>query len=410
MEKITVQVKEDHLALLARAKPMTAVAELVWNAFDAEATEVRVDFLQNDLDAVDALRIADNGHGLAYADALVVFQNLGGSWKREGMRTTRRKRLLHGKYGKGRFRAFALGNRVQWTSVYDDGGRRARYTITGNAEVPGEFLLSAPVDAGDAPTGVTVEISNLPGNTGLLQGTKALEEVTELFALYLRQYPDVRLVYDGVPLDPANAEDHIADVDLGEMVLATGERVHPQLTIVEWLAPGKRGLVLCDENGFALAPAKARILSRGFSYSAYLKSAYFSKLEAEGLLEIEDLAPDLQAILAEARAALRRHFALREAQVAQDVLARWRQAGLYPYPNGPEDSAEVLERRIFDIYASQLNRVPDFTEAGPRVKRLVLRLLKEVIHMQPVDVARILDDVLNLPPEEKETVEGLLES
>ena len=119
MKTITVQVRDDHLEFLSRARPLAAISELIWNALDAEATEVRVEFIENSLGGVEMIRIRDNGHGLFIDHGLVAFKNLGGSWKEEGQRTAMRKRLLHGKHGKGRFRAFALGNHVEWISIYD---------------------------------------------------------------------------------------------------------------------------------------------------------------------------------------------------------------------------------------------------------------------------------------------------
>ncbi|HOC71008.1 MAG TPA: ATP-binding protein, partial [Candidatus Hydrogenedentes bacterium] len=84
MKRITVEVREDHLENLAQTKPILAMAELIWNALDAEATEVRVEFLENDLQGLEAIHVADNGHGLHYEDTFLVFRNLGGSWKRGG--------------------------------------------------------------------------------------------------------------------------------------------------------------------------------------------------------------------------------------------------------------------------------------------------------------------------------------
>ena len=51
---IYVQAKADHIASLARATPLSAVEELVWNALDADAREVRVDLVQNALGGIDA--------------------------------------------------------------------------------------------------------------------------------------------------------------------------------------------------------------------------------------------------------------------------------------------------------------------------------------------------------------------
>ena len=161
VKKITVQVREDHLELLSRAKPMNAIAELMWNALDAEATEVRVEFVENELGGVETFRISDNGHGLSYDHAFVVFRNLGGSWKRDEPRTARRRRFMHGQYGKGRFRAFALGNRVEWIPVYDLEGKRHTYSIVGRAAAPGEFDLTDPAPT-DKDVGMTAEVGDLP--------------------------------------------------------------------------------------------------------------------------------------------------------------------------------------------------------------------------------------------------------
>ena len=55
MKTITVEVRDDHLESLAKTRPMTALSELIWNALDAESTEVRIDFMENDLEGLFAL-------------------------------------------------------------------------------------------------------------------------------------------------------------------------------------------------------------------------------------------------------------------------------------------------------------------------------------------------------------------
>ncbi|MCP4644430.1 MAG: hypothetical protein GY851_28560 [bacterium] len=407
MKKITVQVRDDHLELLARAKPVNGLAELIWNALDAEATEVRVEFVENDLGGVESVRIRDNGHGLAYDHALVAFKNLGGSWKREGIPTPQRKRMVHGKYGKGRFRGFAIGNHVEWRTVYDKDGERSSYSIVGRAATLGEFELGE-VSASGEPTGMVVEIADIQASMGLLRGTKAEQDVTVLFALYMRQYPDVRIVYDGVPLDPANAEDRRAQIDLGEMVLESGKRVEVEVTVVEWLGPGKRGIVLCDNDGFALHTVKPAILFRGFSYTAYVKCDHFRALEDGGMLQVDEMAPDLRQILKAVRTELRKHFALREAEQGQGTLALWREIGIYPYDGEPADGAEETERRLFDIYATHLNQLHDFAGATSRHKRLILCLLQEIVRTDPTRVARIFDEVITFPDDKEEEVMGLI--
>ena len=391
---------------------MTAVAELIWNALDAEASVVRVDFEENELGGEEVVRVRDDGHGLDYEDALVVFRNLGGSWKREGQRTAQLRRALHGRYGKGRFRAFSLGNRVEWATTFRSNGECRRYRIVGEGEALGEFELSDPEVAeggGEAATGLTVEITNLASNIGLLRGLRAMQEITDVFAPYLRQYPGVRIVYDGIPLDPANAEAHRADYDLGELVLPSGDRIRANLTIVEWSMPGKRGLMLCDENGFALHTVRPKLHMRGFSYTAYVKSAHIAAMENEGLLQLDDMAPDVAVLLVAARACVRKHFAQRQIDLGHDIVEQWQDLGIYPYPAPPADVEEARERQIFNIYAIHLSRHAALAKASVANQRLVLRLIRELVHAEPTNVARVLDDLVSFPAEKEQQVLGLLE-
>lgn len=405
MKTITVEVHEDHLETLSRTKPMTALAELIWNALDAESTEIRIEFTENEMGGVETLRIVDNGIGLYYDDSFIVFRNLGGSWKRSGMRTHRRKRVLHGKYGRGRFRAFSLGNHVEWKTVYEETGDRYGYSIMGRAATLGQFDITDARGANALPTGMLVTISALLPGVELLRGVKALEEVTDIFAPYMRQYPDVKIIYDNVPLDPANAERACRDYPLGELVMQNGERVHSILTVVEWNTAGKRGVFLCDGNGFMLHHALPRLYFRGFSYSAYLKADYIVTLEEQGLLQMEELLPDLRQLLDAARAKLREHFTLREAEKATDTITDWREMGFYPYEGPPANSAEENERRIFEIYATHMNQIfPDFAESSMRNKRLVLRLVQELIRSEPTRMARILDELVDFPEDKEQQI------
>ena len=404
MKKVTVQVREDHLETLARTKPMTALSELIWNALDADATEVRVEFEENTLESVETIRIVDNGHGLHYEDAFVVFQNLGGSWKRGGPRTMTRRRVLHGKFGKGRFRAFSLGNSVRWKTVYEEDGKRYGFHVAGHAASLGEFELDDAKAVKDR-TGMVVEIRDVPVTSELLRGQKAVQEVTDAFSLYLRQYPDVRLVYDGRPIDPAHAEQRTTEYALDELVMENGERVNAGLTVIEWTQPGRRGLYFCDAQGFMRHPAAPKLHFRGFSDTAYLKADHVATLDAQGLLQAEELSNDVRQLVDAARARLREHFALREAENAQDLLQTWKDEGLYPYETAPRGEAEQNERRIFDIYATHLHQIsPDFAQATARNKKLVLMLIQELVRTEPTRVARILDTVLTFPEEKEEEI------
>jgi DNA topoisomerase VI subunit B len=112
MIEYSVEIQPDFLEKQTKAHPIAAVAELIWNGLDADATAVTVDLEDDHLGGLRRIIVTDNGHGIPHADAPILFRNLGGSWKRHGAHTKLRNRLLHGQEGRGRFKAFALGGVV----------------------------------------------------------------------------------------------------------------------------------------------------------------------------------------------------------------------------------------------------------------------------------------------------------
>ena len=130
IQEYSVEVKPDFLERQAKAKPIQALSELVWNALDADADRVTIDFECDALGGVAKILVADNGHGIPHAEAPKLFSSLGGSWKRQRMGTLQLNRMLHGRDGRGRFKAFALGSIVDWNVVYDKDGTPFRYDIT----------------------------------------------------------------------------------------------------------------------------------------------------------------------------------------------------------------------------------------------------------------------------------------
>ena len=95
-----VEVQSDFLEKITKAKPVLALAELVWNGLDADATSVVVSFDYNGLGAMSAVIVTDNGQGIPYSEAPEAFRRLGGSWKRPGAVTKDKGRFLHGQDGR----------------------------------------------------------------------------------------------------------------------------------------------------------------------------------------------------------------------------------------------------------------------------------------------------------------------
>lgn len=71
---------------------------------------------------------------MTMADAKAGFGNLGGSWKQYERQTRCDNRILHGKQGQGRFRAFAVCENLSWNSTYAADGGLREFKVTGKAD------------------------------------------------------------------------------------------------------------------------------------------------------------------------------------------------------------------------------------------------------------------------------------
>jgi Histidine kinase-, DNA gyrase B-, and HSP90-like ATPase len=131
MTKVKVTAKPDHIKSLSSARPIDALAELIWNGFDSGSNKVVVTTTQNQMGALDTIKVRDSGSGINFNKIDSLFGGLGDSWKKS--QGKQNGRALHGKNGKGRFKAFSLGQFVEWTSTFAEGGKKFKFKLTCNA-------------------------------------------------------------------------------------------------------------------------------------------------------------------------------------------------------------------------------------------------------------------------------------
>ena len=105
-----------------------AVAELIWNGFDAKASVVDIMFNTNELGHVSKVTISDNGHGIYISELSKSFGAFLDSPKKQ---TFQRTSSTHGKRGKGRFSFTNFAEKAVWETRFLDGnGKLLSYEIT----------------------------------------------------------------------------------------------------------------------------------------------------------------------------------------------------------------------------------------------------------------------------------------
>jgi hypothetical protein len=411
MTEYSVEIQPDFLERQTKAQPIAAVAELIWNGLDADATAITVDLEDDKLGGMRRIIVTDNGHGIPHADAPTLFRNLGGSWKKHGARTKVHNRLLHGQEGRGRFKAFALGGVVDWKTTYPRDNKLFQYEISILEREIRHVRISdeAPVK-GRAPPGVTVVVDELKRNFVSLKPENSVQEFSEIFAIYLKNYRDVAIVIGGERIDPAIAIAKTWELSLTPIQDDEGN-LHPaSLEVIEWRRNTKRALYLCNEQGFPLSQVETRFHVGDFHFSAYLKSPFISALHQDNRLELAEMVPALSIAVDEARRKIKELFRERASERAKIVVEDWKAQKLYPYEGEAATQIERAERQIFDIIAVTVQEAtPDSGDIPRPQMALHLRMLRHAIERSPTELQRILDEVLRLPKRKQKELAVLLD-
>jgi len=157
-ERHRIEIQEDLIGRLSKAQPIQALAELIWNSLDADATRVAVRLEHGDL-GLNAISVSDNGHGIPHEEARDLFTRLGGSWKSAGGKTRLNGRFLHGHEGRGRFKVFALGRVADWKIKYANSKGLRSYTVSMIESNLREVRIGSETTVSSGDTGVEVVIT-----------------------------------------------------------------------------------------------------------------------------------------------------------------------------------------------------------------------------------------------------------
>ena len=272
-----------------------------------------------------------------------------------------------------------------------------------------EVIISDEEEAKNSShKGVTLTISEPYKDYRSLTSHAGLQELTEIFALYLADYKHVTISVDGKRVDPETVIASQGSADLSDIV-EDGKTYPVRLDIIEWKSATNRALYLCNKKGFPLAEIERRFHIGAFQFSAYLKSAYISKLQTEGTLELAEMNPLVVAVADEAQVAIKDYFRNRAAQEARTVVEEWKVSQVYPYEGEPTTRIEQAERQVFDIVAvTAWQYLPDSSTTSQKNQAFNLRLLRQSIEKSPEELQLILGEVLKLPKRKQEELAELL--
>lgn len=404
MARIPLEAGDDHVERLAHEKdPLRAVLELIWNGLDADADRVTVTLERNEGGGVSGVVVTDDGDGISPESVESSFRWIGNSWKRTTRRTIRKSRPIHGRFGQGRIRAWALGTTIEWATVaVSTDGTRYLTKVRGDVSDRNHLEASHPIVTKEA-TGTTFRAVGREGVDRLVT-EQASEFLAMALAPHLMANEEIVVVYDGDRVDPS--QNICADTGYQQLTWTHGsEHFDAQIRIIEWIKAERSALHFCDPEGVAVDDAEAPSITN-FRYSAYVLWDQMPKHSGEWMIaKLEPEGSVVGGLLIAVEEFIDSHFEQRRAEKRRDVVRTWVDNKTYPYGGEPTTEEETVERAAFDVVATSIQRhIPK----SRKQQKLALGLLRESLQQRPDDVGELLDQFLGLAPEERAELDRLL--
>jgi hypothetical protein len=176
-------------------KPWQAIAELIWNGFDADATEVRISIHETAADGTESVTILDDGNGIEFRKSTNNFKRFNDSLKVTSYDT-------HGSHGRGRLSFSKICNLATWYTRHQ--GEDAIISISSSnlSKVTGKNALPGSTHAllSGSEKGTCVELLEFAKN--LPPSSELARDFSKEFGAHFILKPQRRLWLDEKLIEP----------------------------------------------------------------------------------------------------------------------------------------------------------------------------------------------------------------
>lgn len=392
-----------------KSPPQKALYELIWNSCDADADNIEIIFRRNECDQVVTCIVKDDGIGIDYSLLERNFGFIGYSDKQYREKTDK-GRIFHGSLGQGRYNAISVASYIEWQTVYQKDEKKYRYTIKISPEDKIHVTATDVVEISDtSSTGTIVKIEFLENKGKVFNDISlAIEEFVANFAPYLKSYPTINVSFDGNQIDVNDHIEEIREHEFNFRDINDDDKI-AKLLIIKWkVNKNKSQLYFCDEIGTSIDIATA------FQYKgidAYLCSHFFKEPEITNVLKSFRMNEILNDLVDKATSKIKEYVvSLQDEEIIKEIEFI-KEKRIYPYKQVPNTDIEKAEQSQFDILAVELNRIiPQLRHASQSVKKVTYSLLKETIKTVPDSFTEILDSVIALSEEQKNSLAKILKT
>ncbi|WP_162147930.1 ATP-binding protein [Oleidesulfovibrio alaskensis] len=417
MSEQHVEVTSDGIKrVLKKFSVEQAIAEYIWNGFDANATQVKIDFQITELGGISKITILDNGDGIPYAELGSKFVPFLHSQKAIIPRAGDDSQLTKGKNGVGRLTFFHFAEIAIWETTYTKKNSKSHYSIKIASDVLEKYVSTIEKKTTQSK-GTKVSFERV---TSLTQehiiGIK--EYITKEFSWFLKLNEDKH--YEITINDtPINYRKHIHS---SKSIVHNIDKHNFEIELIIWDSKLNKE----SSKAYYFTPEKKLTKkettsfnnkSDGFYHSVYVESPFFSTApsqknndnnrlfdeENEATTVYRKLKTKIDDILIDAR----RDFIN---QKTEAILNRFEDEGVFPHFNADNDLDSFRHDKLKRIIGGLYQVEPKlFNSISTVHKKTLVRLIDHVSAGQGLDTLfTILEEVLNLNEEQRRDLVELL--
>ena len=271
---------------LKKYTALKSICEYIWNGFDAKATQINVEIMHNELDAISYIKIIDNGYGI---NNELLDDKFRPFFQSEKIFDPNIKQSdIHGKNGVGRLTFFTFSSLATWTTVYSQGNKNYEYSITIDSSELNHYKATLPIEV-EKPAGTVVEFINVDSEDFTIEMIK--EQLCKEFCWYLELNEDkgYQIIINGEKLDYAHLILEKDSVD----VTQDGDKPSYSVKILCWKSKLTEysKYYYIDSSGKEKQKENTTYNNKGdaFYHSVFIKSVLFDNFDFVSNNENEQL-------------------------------------------------------------------------------------------------------------------------
>jgi hypothetical protein len=408
--------------ILKNYNPKLAIAEYIWNGFDAKADIVHLNYEYNELGKISKIVVSDNGNGIGFDKLPIKFNPFYDSEKAVEITNPKHTSIMHGKNGVGRLTFFTFANSAKWMSTFVQNKDLASSTIQISIEGLNTYKAELLPENIQANTGTEVSFYDVRISRQDIELSVIPFLVTEFcWFLELNKKKGFNIIINGIPLDYSS---NILDREDNIEVTYEKSKTKFEIIYIQWKAPLHKELskhYFLNGEGEEIYKDYTTLNKKSdeFYHSIYIQSDFFNGFDFQSPEENSQVnlfgkakfSPEYKFLIRQLNEYLKRKRKPFLKLYASKLVAQYEQDGILPtYTTEWEEKYKKpqLEETLIGLYEAQPKI---FNSLNIDQKKTFVRLIDLLLDSNERDgMFKIIDEIIELDPEERKDLSNLFKT